>query len=254
MFFEHRTFSLARDARHPGENQDAWALDAVRGIAAIADGVSATLFAGRWAQLLVEGAVADPPAVDGGSGFSDWLAERRSVWRSEIDPSTLAWHQKPKLARGAAATLLWLELSPSADHPGQFHLQCYAVGDCCLFHVAGAQVRRAFPIEYSQGYGTDPMHISSVRGSDPAALPLHTLTDCCAPGDLLVLSTDAIAVWALKELESGSRPPWELFWSLTPDDWCAQIECLRADDRLRYDDTTVVLLRIASRTALNSLA
>jgi hypothetical protein len=248
MYFEHRTFSLAKDTRRPAENQDACAVDAVRGIAAIADGVSSTLFAGRWAQLLVERVLEDPPAIIDAMEFSAWLAQQRAVWQSEIDETSLAWHQKPKLAQGAATTLLWIELSPT-DSLREFALQSFAVGDCCLFHVQGDRVRRAFPIESSGGYDTDPPFIGSVGAAQPKSLPIQTLADTCASGDLIVLCTDAIAVWALEELEAGRSPQWESFWSMSPDEWRAKIEMLRTNNRIRYDDTTVVLLRIAEPRA-----
>ena len=56
MFFEHKAFWLPKDIEHPDEYQDAFAVDEVRGIAAIADGVSSSLFAASWARLLVNAA------------------------------------------------------------------------------------------------------------------------------------------------------------------------------------------------------
>ena len=52
MFFEYRAFSLPKDAENTDGNQDAFAVDQQRGLAAIADGVSSTLFAGSWARIL----------------------------------------------------------------------------------------------------------------------------------------------------------------------------------------------------------
>ena len=44
MLFQARTFWIAKDAEHANEYEDAFELDGERGIAAIADGVSAAIF------------------------------------------------------------------------------------------------------------------------------------------------------------------------------------------------------------------
>ncbi|MDH3719837.1 MAG: protein phosphatase 2C domain-containing protein [Planctomycetota bacterium] len=244
MFFEYCTFSIAKDTRRPSENQDACAVDAARGLAAIADGVSSTLFAGRWARLLVEGVIASPPAISDAMEFSAWLDQLRHAWRAEIETIPLAWHQKPKRAQGAASTLLWIELSQT-DRPSEFNLQSYAVGDCCLFLVQRDQVQRAFPIETSADFNTAPDCLHSVSRVPETSPQFQTLQVRCRAGDLIVLCTDAIAVWALKEQEAGRAPEWDLFWPMSAEDWHAKIENLRKHDGIRYDDTTLVLLRVA---------
>ena len=81
MFFQHRTFTIAKDASRPDENQDAVAFDADRGIAAIADGASSTLFAARWAAALAKAAVADPPTIEDLDSLAGWLSRLRDEWR-----------------------------------------------------------------------------------------------------------------------------------------------------------------------------
>ena len=61
MYFQSKTFWLAKDASQAEQYQDAFALDAARGIAAIADGVSSSLFSAPWAKILTEAVVAGPP-------------------------------------------------------------------------------------------------------------------------------------------------------------------------------------------------
>jgi len=247
MFFDHKAFWLAKDARAPGEFQDAWQADPLRGIAAIADGVSSSLMAASWAKLLVEGVVEQPPPVGNPAGFSQWLAERRRRWSESFDPDALAWHQKARLREGAAATLLWVRLSPctSADPASDdYHLTAHALGDCCLFHVRNGQVLRAFPIEDSGAFDQHPEVLRSVFHKQEADLQFDTLEDSCRAGDLVVLCTDAVAAWALVELESGASPQWDEYWKLTQPGWEHTIGKLREAHRIRYDDSTVVLLKI----------
>ena len=78
-----------------------------------------------------------------------------------IDPEALAWHQKPKLAQGAHSTLLWIQLEPDdSDAEPTVKLHCWAIGDCCLFHVRDGQVLRAFPMEQSELYTATPATLS----------------------------------------------------------------------------------------------
>ena len=117
MPFETRTFTVAKDSAKPQENQDAAACDPQRGVAALADGASSSLQAGRWARLLVKAVVAQPPDIAQATTFPPWLAAQREAWQSGIDEKSLAWHQKARLADGAFSTLLWLELTESPECP-----------------------------------------------------------------------------------------------------------------------------------------
>lgn len=242
MFFQHKAFWLPKDVEQPVGYQDAFAVDEVRGLAAIADGVSSSLFAASWARLLVQAAVSQPPDVSDAEAVGNWLAAPRQLWRQSIDAESLAWHQKAKFNEGAFTTLMWVELSSSPDS-NTFPFRCYSLGDCCLFHVRDDQVLRGFPFEQSALFDTKPKMVGSVaRGSGP--LEFDVLEDVCRAGDLLVLCTDALAVWALMQLEAGDSPRFESCWNMSQRDWTESILRLRAEDKIRYDDTTVQLLRV----------
>ena len=250
MFFQHRVFRLAKDAEQPQADQDAMAVDQIRGIAAIADGVSSTLFAGPWARLLAEAVVAEPPQLDDPQSLQQWIGPLREAWEEGVDEDSLAWHQKPKLRNGAASTLLWIELEPaSPGSPSQHTLRAFAMGDCCLFHVHQGQVVRAFPLEASSDFDIDPDVLRSRTSAGDQSLAFHTLADHCEQGDLLVLCSDALAAWALVELESGRSPEWESFWHFSEEQWNKKIHSLRTNGLIRFDDTTLVLLRIGDSPA-----
>ena len=54
MLFEHRAFWLPKDVQNAQAYEDAFDVDCVRGLAAVCDGVSSTIFAGRWAAILAK--------------------------------------------------------------------------------------------------------------------------------------------------------------------------------------------------------
>ena len=249
MRFESRVFKLAKDAEHPEENQDASGTDAARGIAAIADGVAAGIFAGQGARLLNQAAVAEPPDPGDKDDFAAWLAERRDQWNAQIDVSQLAWFQKPKLRDGAFSTLLWVVITPIDESDRQpqdpWRLRAFAVGDSCLFHVRRSELLRTFPIEKAEELEADPVVIGSVNLNRDELLEFQSFEALCRPGDWLVLSTDAVADWALRRREAGDLPDWADYWTKTEAAWQEEVTALRSDRQMRYDDATLLLLRVS---------
>jgi hypothetical protein len=69
-------------------------------------------------------------------------------------------------------------------------------------------------------------------------------------GDLLVLATDALAAWAMRQAEAGHPPAWEDYWDTPAEAWQEEIVRLRSQEEMRYDDTTLVLLRVTDDVPL----
>ncbi len=248
---EWRVLTLAKDADYPEENQDVVRVDDERGAAAVADGVTSSLFARLWARILVEAAVSGMPDPDDREALARWLAEHRAAWSRQIDVSRLAWFQKPKLREGAFSTLLAIRLVPpgEAAQEGEptWRLQGLAIGDSCLFYVREGKLLRKFPIQTSAELDSDPLVLGSVDLNRDELLSFHRLDEPCRPGDLVVLCTDALADWALRLEESGNPPAWETYWATDPSAWREEILAMRAERQIRCDDTTLGLLRIVDR-------
>jgi hypothetical protein len=247
MRFEARVFRLAKDPLAPQENQDHFRMDAVRGIAAIADGVTSGIFSGPWAQILTEAVAAAPPDPADLAAFTPWLAELRTRWTQTIDVSQLQWFQRAKMKQGAFSTLLWVEFAPPSDdpavEPGQ--MRCTAIGDSCLLHIRANQMLRSFPLEEAEQFQADPLVVGSIDLSRDALLKFEVLEETCEDGDLLALCTDAVAEWALRKTAAGAPPDWESYWHITEESWQDEVVQLRQLRDMRYDDATLILLRVA---------
>ena len=240
MKFKSKSFAIAKDPEHAGEYQDAFSLDAERGVAAIADGVSSAIFSRSWAEILTRRCVDDPPQVDDAESFGRWLTEPRKQWAAAIDPSKLAWHQRSKLKNGAFTTLLAVALS---DAPSP-QLAAWAIGDCNLFHLRSGELLASFPIDNAAAFGIDPLVIGSIDANRDHLLEFTSTTLDCAAGDEFVLATDAIACWAVAESEAGRAVDWSEFWDMDDAAWQARILDLRQQGVMRVDDATLLLLRI----------
>jgi hypothetical protein len=253
MLFDWRSFALAKDPENPKEYQDASAMDAERGLTAIADGVSSSLFSGPWASILTQAVVADPPDLGNHEAFARWLQDRRATWAGAIDTSSLAWFQRAKLPTGAFSTLLWLQvLSADHDEPGAFgacRLVGHAIGDSCMFQVRRGELVRTFPIQTSAELQADPIVLGSVDLGRDSMLEFITLNEFCYADDLIILCTDALADWALRRYEAGCPPVWEDYWDTCREDWEAEIIGLRHEGKMRIDDTTLIMLRVVEQSA-----
>lgn len=249
MRFEQRVFQLPKDSEYPDLYQDAWELDAESGRATIADGVSSAIFSGPWARIVTRAVIARPPDFESETDFPEWLAGLRQAWRDGIDFSKLAWHQRPKMVDGAMTTLLWLELTPSIpdEIPAEtYRLRSFAIGDCALFHLRDGELLRMFPVESSADFGLDPSVIGSIDRKLDHLLEFKYIDDECKAGDTIVLCTDPIGLWALNRWEANDPVDWSVYWDMSPAEWEEEIFRLRRASLMRFDDTTLALLRVVT--------
>jgi hypothetical protein len=253
MRIDSRLFTMAKDPEHPGTYQDASCIDAEHHMAAIADGVSSSLFSGPWAAILAEAVVADCPNPRDREEFAAWLQQQRDRWAASIDTSSLAWFQKAKLPQGAFSTLLYARVceveETRAGAFGGYRLVAFALGDSCLFQIRGGELVRSFPLETSAQFEADPLVLGSVDLKRDHLLEFAFLDEMCYPGDELILCTDAVAEWAVRCYESGEPPVWSDFWQMSDDDWRSGVAWLRQERQMRIDDSTMLLVRLLGEPA-----
>jgi hypothetical protein len=227
-----RALSLPRRGHAADEYEDAFAADPAAGRFAVADGASESSFAGLWARLLVEGFVRRAPG---------WLAAARQAWATGVGGQPLPWYAEAKRDDGAFATFLGLVVGA-----GRWH--ALAVGDACLFHVRQDQLVTAFPLGRSADFGNRPRLIGSRPPADPAAEAHAEGNGDWQRNDQLLLMTDALAQWFLRQHEAGKRP-WEELAGFPEGDgakaaFAEWVEERRRRDGLRNDDVTLVLITL----------
>lgn len=253
MSFQSQVFQLAKDADHPGENQDAYAVEPSRGTAVVADGVSSAIFSRQWARILVNATLADTPNPDDPASFGAWLAGLRHAWAEQVDTSDLAWFQRAKLPTGAFSTLLWVQVAPLEEERagafGAYRLEGHAIGDSCLFHVRRNELVRSFPIQNADALEDNPVVLGSVDLGRDQLIQFARLDELCYEDDLLILTTDAVAEWILRRYESDRPIDWGVFREMSPSQWRDTIARLRQENQMRYDDATMLLLRVAPEGA-----
>jgi hypothetical protein len=196
-----RLFQRPKLGEALADMQDAAAVDAGRGLAAIADGATDAAFQRLWADLLVQGWLEDPPGGEQGPDFEAWLAVRRERWQAAVPWDRLPWHGARKAQEtGGLATLLGLCWEPR--HNGPLTLAALAAGDCCVLLLdASGALRHAWPIADPDAFSQMPMLLSSLHPPPAEMWERGLLLEtefALAEGELLMLATDAAAQWLLR--------------------------------------------------------
>ena len=231
------------------ELEDAYAVSAVDGRFAVADGATEAVCSDIWARLLVTEFIAAP--VQTPEQWTDSLARMRQAWWSDVRQRTLPWYAEHKLEQGAAATFVVLHVHPTGDWAA------VAVGDSCLFHLRGDTLLRAFPLESSHDFNNRPPLVRSClsppelpQQQSPAhELPLPQIIGSWELGDRFLLMTDALAQWFLQGVEQQAPVLDSVRRLVAVADDRQRLETeineLRVGQHLRNDDVTLLVVEMS---------
>jgi hypothetical protein len=224
----HWTCSVPKSGGDDTDYEDAVSIAAgnwpVR--AAVADGATESVYAGLWADMLVDTLVEvgpDPEAMGAA------IQAQQSEWSTAVQERAAEqpWYVQAKAEEGAFATGLVLSVR------GDGTWAAASIGDCCLFRLRGETVH-AWPTDDPEAYTNRPALIPS-RGADRIPAP-DTTTGRWTSGDTFLLATDAVAAWLLRV---GPRTVLDADGSVE-----ARVETARADETLRNDDATLLILKM----------
>ncbi len=214
---------------------------------AIADGATETSFSAEWATLLTRGW--GEQGTSGGR-FRRALPVLAGQWRAGVSQFLLPWYAAEKASAGAFSSLLGLTVRPPAPGRGwPLRWEAYAVGDSCLFHLRGGQLRTAFPLTHSDEFNSRPYLLRSISPDLNEISPhIRAIGGDCQAGDVFYLLTDALACAALRfyeeceaDLLEDIHAPKDFF------DLISQWRRERVDSGerfLRNDDVTLLRLEI----------
>jgi hypothetical protein len=213
-----RAFIAAKEGEPLSRCQDFYAADPARGVFAVTDGVSATFLPRVWASIIARAAVRAPEALREEAAFLAWLAECRAAWHTWVVNRWLPAIHAQQAARGevptdysglihhkgAQTTIIACQVMAQADDGVQVDLA--AVGDAVALHArpagAGWELVTAFPITDPAAFGVQPGTLPT--SGDPiwqarAWADLRRLTLTAQPEDVMLLATDTLAGWILRD-------------------------------------------------------
>jgi len=244
--FQVTQFHVQKLGNKPDECEDSFYYDLERGKFAIADGASECCFSRLWSTLLTEYFVRSDLSLFSIENFSkdelgkallSFLPSAQDAWINKIDWPSLKWNVLEKARRGAFASFLGLEIGKKESY---YMWRAIAIGDCCLLHFKSQKLMDSFPLHSSLEFGSTPSMLSSIPS--PNTHPeVSGKEGKVEKGEIMVLATDAIVEWILRENENGGDQYKSLF-SLRNDDLKAFFEELIEDGKMKNDDLTLITL------------
>ena len=214
---------------------------------AISDGASESAFAKEWAKVLTDAFVASPPGLSdlNEDSLESWLKPGQEVWSNDVPWERIPWHGEAKARAGAFGTLLGMTIGAMPDNSRRLSWRAMAVGDSCLFIVRDDHLLLSFPLDDPAQFDNTPALVCSNPGNAAGLWEgVRQHSGDCAPGDLLVLASDALACWFLAKTIAGKKP-WETLLVLNPAGWDAWVEEQQRKGLMRNDDTTLVIIKVA---------
>jgi hypothetical protein len=234
-----RAFWLPKAGNPIEDWEDACAYSEARSLLSLSDGASSSFRAHEWASTLVTDFLASPPTAPNLPALEVWVAERAARFETLPLPNGDAWYVDEAAGRGAFATFLGFAMDADGG-TDETDWTAIAVGDSCLFHVRSGRCVHAFPVSAPDAFTTTPALLSSKEldrsyGARDAVIAQGR----CAPGDVFLLATDALAQWALQAaLEDDGV--WSMLAGLRHETFLALLATLRGADAIQNDDVTLV--------------
>lgn len=239
-----RQFILPKLGHDVFECEDVVAVNAETLRFAVADGATEAFDARKWAERLARQWVA-AESVFTVDEFRQWVAaEGRELHHSWNDLS-LSWYAEEKAQFGSFAAFVGVELDLASDSPSW---KAIALGDACLLHCRGEKLLRSFPLSRAENFHMGPMLVASDSSLHENSMKsVAVASGSCNNGDVLLLLSDAVALWFLERFEENQFNPNEFLNPKQDEELEQFFDGERLAGRLRNDDLAILQIEIKQR-------
>lgn len=227
------SWTVAKQVDSTSINEDAAVWIPERQQAAVLDGATESYAAQRWVSIIVD-QLQTLAAID--------LSAAQDQFASTMETGALSWMQVEAAQRGSFTTL-------ATVRPCRGGLRATLVGDSAILLISQRNISRAYPFNDAESFSSAP----DALGSAPDLLDSGQglLTECSwdialtGTEDTVMLVTDAVAAWLLKDDETvrASRVH-QVLSCRTETDWVELIASQRSLGEMKTDDSTAVILAI----------
>ena len=206
---------------------------------AISDGATESSFSKEWSDLLVS-------AYKDKSFEQAYLPETiktiSETWQSMAAAIDLPWYAEQKAEKGAFATFLGLTINKEENS-----FDAVAVGDCSLFQIRNNEIYFSFPVISIEDFNNTPNLIAS-NEKYQTDLENNTVYHKgeIEPNDIIILATDAIAAWILKQKNRNPKIIQILIEQFEKQDEQNFEEWLnkkRKTNKIKNDDVTLLKIK-----------
>jgi hypothetical protein len=247
--------TVPKDFTYPESNEDKLDVCDARRVYVMSDGASESYNSKLWAEVLVKqagsGALRPP--------FTRWLKHAIAQYDERSDLANLSWSQEAAFARGSFASLLVVILHDD-------RIQVIGIGDTIVVLVVNNRIEHSFPYEDFEQFRQRPHLLSTVRSRHSTQFfrdALRSLIDrsCSQSGcsacwsyplssdAILICATDAIGEWLLRKDDQADDRLRRIVSVRTQEDLTELVEKARFEDRMRRDDSSLILIGEANGTS-----
>ena len=233
----------------------------------ISDGATTASYSAEWARALCRQAMDTPPPVfadldgttDGARTKADedllraWWEGALSFWGPEVPWERLIRPSMLNKAKaGTGATHAGIEVLEGTESAG-VRYRAWALGDSCIIQFRDNQVLTSRPMARSDHFNHVPMLLMTQSGLvDKYLRHWQNWEATLAPGDLLLMGTDALSEYILKTFENGKGEEvlaWlrELQQASRAEGWRKFeefVEARRSDGQMKDDDVGLILIEL----------
>lgn len=244
----HKYISIAKVGNSVNENEDNLLVPSLSELEseqilkfAISDGATESLFSKEWSDLLVSCYKDKPFDLANLPLTINAISEK---WQSVISAIDLPWYAQQKLENGAFATFLGITLNLVEKT-----YESVSIGDCTLFQVRNNELICSFPITSFEDFGNTPsLFATNSKYQTDFEKSVKYLNGQVESEDLLILTSDALAMWLFKRLNEGEKPWQSLLTLLNYEDYHTDFANWTfnkiKDNEIKNDDISVVLINI----------
>jgi serine/threonine protein phosphatase PrpC len=206
---------------------------------AISDGATDASFSKEWSELLVS-AYKDKSFDK--IHLPETIKTISKTWQSSVDIIKLPWYAQQKAENGAFATFLGLTINREENV-----FDIVAIGDCTLFQIRNGDLVFSFPVTSVEDFNNTPNLIASnekYQTDFENKVVYHNGN--IRPNDIIILATDALAVWILKQKHRNKKIRKNLIEQFEKHDEKTFEEWLnkkRATNRIKNDDVTLLMIK-----------
>lgn len=206
---------------------------------AISDGATESSFSKEWSDLLVS-AYKDKPFEK--TYLPETIKTISKTWQSMATAIDLPWYAQQKAEKGAFATFLGLTINRETSS-----FEVIAVGDCTLFQIRNNEIVFSFPVTSVEDFNNTPNLIAS-NNDYQTDLEKNVIYDSgtIQEKDILLLATDAMAVWVLKQKNRSEKVRKLLIEQFEKQDEQNFEEWLnkqRKTNKIKNDDVTLLMIK-----------
>lgn len=243
-----RLVSLPKEPDYPQANEDAFVFDATGRAAAMSDGASESFDSKTWARLICESYIRwaasapNQPGTDADVG--QILSGARALFRADIAQRQLSWSQMAAMARGNFASLVGVR--DLGDE-----IECLAIGDSVVIWARPDGQLRTHVLTKAEEFARNPVLLSSDPRGDVVVFERERsrwswlrMKKSELVGGYLVLATDAIGLYLLRENQPGRWASIQALFQKSDEELRFWLSKERFARTIRKDDTSFAMIKV----------